>query len=208
MNDWGGSLLYMLRYLLDDILHFRKREESVPSSEDLVNGSPAPVRDPRINALREQGDVGSLRAIFAQEGNLAPGLDAAEALAQLGDESGVDALIHALEGPSAYLSDYAADILLRLNNFRGNEAVRSHRQALERPSFPRDAPESILAYKAKLREMLPTIEEAPPAAKAVPSEPPNPPQTSAVQPEPDLGTQRPGDVWEAYYRKQAEFDAW
>jgi hypothetical protein len=80
-----------------------------------------------INTLKERGDSKSLIK-FLQKENGADWmfrLDAAEALAKIGNEQGVDYLISALQSPNIDISEVAKEILEGLNDHKGNLALQS-----------------------------------------------------------------------------------
>lgn len=86
-----------------------------------------------INVLKEKGDFKSLIRILQKESGVdwMFRLDAAEALAQIGNEQGVDYLISALQSSDTDKSDtdkseVAREILEGLNDQRGNLALQSH----------------------------------------------------------------------------------
>ena len=97
----------------------------------LLGGPPGGPEDDtndgsEIGWLRSLGDHEALAQIMAREKQLAQGLDAAEALAELGDVRGLDHLIASLNSPSSHLRHQAAQILKRLNHPRGLRALHNH----------------------------------------------------------------------------------
>ena len=82
--------------------------------------------DSQLGWLRALGDSEALAQIMERDKQLTQGLEAAEALAELGDVRGLDHLISALNSPSTYLRHQAAQILKRLNHPRGLRALKEH----------------------------------------------------------------------------------
>jgi hypothetical protein len=95
------------------------------------------------------------------EAQFTPGLDAAEALARLGDPRGVEHLIRVLDGRSRYLSAYAREGLKRLNHPRGSQESRGFESDLEQAplqgsqamtTFNSDAVQQQIFGELNLRE--------------------------------------------------------
>jgi hypothetical protein len=80
----------------------------------------------QIGWLRSLGDREALFQIMEQHGQFAQGLEAAAALAELGDVRGLDFLIDTLDCPDADLQDQAAEVLHWLGHPRGLRALRDH----------------------------------------------------------------------------------
>lgn len=78
----------------------------------------------QVGWLRSLHDREALYQIMQRDQQLTQGLEAAEALAELGDVRGLDHLIATLKSPSSYLRHQAAQILERLNHPRGLRALK------------------------------------------------------------------------------------
>lgn len=89
-----------------------------------------------IAKLKQEGDTEKLVAILGNRRDWMLALDAAEALAQLQDERGLDYLIRALNNPNIDVRDVAREILEGLNNLQGNVALKS---CLSDPTHPPSA---------------------------------------------------------------------
>jgi hypothetical protein len=98
----------------DDAVMGRRREEIDENS------------DPKIQELWMRGDVDALMDILAGDPDVSIQLEAAEALADLGDEEALDLLIRTLEDPEKDYSGMAAEILDWLELPRGNAALQDH----------------------------------------------------------------------------------
>lgn len=103
---------WLLQLLFGLWRKLRGQQDPEPEIED--------DHDPEVDELAAEGDCEGLFQIMQQEDQFTPGLDAAAELVRLGDSRGRDHLIKVLEGPSAYLSEYARDLLKQLNDPRGN----------------------------------------------------------------------------------------
>jgi hypothetical protein len=79
--------------------------------------------DPRVKDLWIKGDTGALRRIFEDAPDFRPQLEAAEALAALGDDDALDVLIEALDDPNPQINESAAEMLDWLDLPRGNQAL-------------------------------------------------------------------------------------
>jgi hypothetical protein len=79
----------------------------------------------RIDKFMDEGDVSSLVSILENETDSIVCLNAAKALAQLGDERGLDYLIGALDVPDTRVNFVAKEFIIELNNPRGNLALAS-----------------------------------------------------------------------------------
>ena len=80
----------------------------------------------RINELIEQGDANGLASVLESEADPMLCLSVAKALAQLGDERGLDYLIAAMDVPDTDVTFAAKEILTDLDNPQGNLALTSH----------------------------------------------------------------------------------
>jgi len=89
--------------------------------------------DNEIAELKDKSDRDGLLSIMEDPATAMRGLDAAEALAELADERGLDYLIVALDSADADERDVAAEILEGLNNPRGNLALEAHSPASQPP---------------------------------------------------------------------------
>ena len=87
--------------------------------------------DPKIQQLWMQGDVDALRRIMEGDPDVPMRLEAAEALADLGDEDGLDFLIEMLDDTEEEHDEMAAEMLDWLDLPRGNEALRERGYAFE-----------------------------------------------------------------------------
>jgi hypothetical protein len=79
----------------------------------------------QVMELAENNDVNGLVNILENNSNLMVSLEAAIALAQLGDERGLNFLITSLIFPDPNISSQARKILVELNNPEGNAALDS-----------------------------------------------------------------------------------
>jgi hypothetical protein len=82
--------------------------------------------NPRIQALWRTGNTDGLMRFFESETDDARQLEAAEALADLGDEEALDVLIEALDDPDERIGETAAVMLDWLDLPRGNVALQEH----------------------------------------------------------------------------------
>ena len=85
----------------------------------------------KASLLKQQNDLPALLAMLENEPDWMEALDAAEALAQLGDARGLERLIQALGDPDPDVREVAREILSGLDDPRGN-------QALQQPFTPAD----------------------------------------------------------------------
>jgi len=94
-----------------------------------------------INELIERRDVNGLVGVLESEADAMLCLSVAKALAQLGDDRGLDYLIAALDIPDTDVNFAAKEILTDLDNPQGNLALTSHLSSNTHPEFPgkRDA---------------------------------------------------------------------
>jgi hypothetical protein len=122
-NDRGGWTALEFD-VIEDLLLARlgtlPRRAGDPSDGPAVDEE----ADSRIRQLWLQGDTDSLRRIMVQDSDTSLQTDAAEALADLGDEGALDALIEMLDDEDEARSDPAARILDWLDLPRGNAALR------------------------------------------------------------------------------------
>jgi hypothetical protein len=105
-----------------------------------TKGSPVPRSplDPNIEHLQNAGDVYGLLTVLHVEKEPVLRLEAADALARMGNEEGLDYLIQGLDAHDADESDAAREILEDLDLPRGNEALQKHPVAealLAAPSY-------------------------------------------------------------------------
>lgn len=105
----------------------------------LIARKPAPSpaakdsADDEIAGLKDKSDRDGLLTIMEDAGDPMLSLDAAEALAELDDERGLDHLILALHSPDADEREVAVEILEGLNNARGNLALGAYCAATKAP---------------------------------------------------------------------------
>ena len=83
-----------------------------------------PDSSSQVAWLRSLGDREALFQVMDGDRRSTQSLEAAEALAQLGDVRGLDHLIATLNNPSSGLRMEAAEILQQLNHPRGMRALR------------------------------------------------------------------------------------
>lgn len=93
-----------------------------PSNDESPGGSP-------VRWLRALGDRESLYQIVSQAGDSEEGLEAAEALAEMGDVRGLDRLISALDSPRLELREMAAEMIEDINHPRGLRALEQHSES-------------------------------------------------------------------------------
>ncbi len=108
---------------------------------------PPPPEDVEIAQLKASADRDALFAILEQEKHTARGLDAAQALAELGDGRGVDRMIDELNGPSEYRRDVARGMLEQLHDPRGDLALHAVSEAAVAP-LPTPLPAAPPAARA------------------------------------------------------------
>ena len=78
----------------------------------------------KASLLKQQNDLPALLAMLENEPDWMEALDAADALAQLGDPRGLERLIQALGDPDPEVRQVAREILTELDDPRGNQALR------------------------------------------------------------------------------------
>jgi len=84
-------------------------------------------QETRIIEMKQNGEIESLAYLLNNESEWMLRLDAAEALAQLGDERGLDYLTRALDDPDTDIGDVAKEILEGLNDPLGHLALQRPR---------------------------------------------------------------------------------
>ncbi len=116
----------------------------------------------------ERGDIDALRRIMEGDPDVPMRLEAAEALADLGDEGGLDLLIEMLDETDDEHDEMAAEILDWLDLPRGNEALRERGYA-----FETGGGKSTEAHEARPSGVeTPTAEAARNAARQGPAQSP------------------------------------
>jgi hypothetical protein len=78
----------------------------------------------KISELKQKNDLSGLLEMLEKENDWLLSLDAAEALAQLGDKHGLDRLISALNDSDVDVRDVAREILEGLDDPQGNLALK------------------------------------------------------------------------------------
>jgi len=101
--------IYQKRTLTDVI--YKMIDSLLPNSKENSN---------MINMLREKGDIESLLTIMRKKNDWLLCLEAAEALAQLGNEQGIHYLVSSLESPNGDIRDVANEILEELKERQSN----------------------------------------------------------------------------------------
>jgi hypothetical protein len=115
--------------IIQQILQQRLGELPPQNEPILGHGGETPpennlsVEEMNIQALKEKRDLDGLVGVIENENNPMICLDAAESLATLGDQRGIDYLINAVKIPDTDVSDAAKEILERINDPRGNQAL-------------------------------------------------------------------------------------
>jgi HEAT repeat protein len=92
--------------------------EEFPLDENLIEN--------QVVELSENNDINGLASILENNSDPMLCLEAAMALAQLGDERGLNYLISALEIPDAEVNSRARKILAEINHPEGNLALQPH----------------------------------------------------------------------------------
>jgi hypothetical protein len=101
------------------------------------------AKESKIDAMRKRGDVTGLERLMNHPLDWLDGLDAAEALALLGEESGVDYLLECLRDPDAEVRDVAIEILEHLDQPRATQALRDLAQNSMYPIVDEDRTVSL-----------------------------------------------------------------
>jgi hypothetical protein len=86
------------------------------------------TKERKIAGMKQRGDLNGLVKIIKNDAEWIPRIDAAEALAQLGDKRGLNYLINALDDTNIEIRDTAREILKGLNDPRGNQALLQARK--------------------------------------------------------------------------------
>ena len=86
------------------------------------------TKETRIAEMKQKGDLNGLVKIIRNDDEWISRMDAAKALAQLGDKRGLNYLIHALNDTDTNIQNIAREILEGLNDPRGNQALRQPRK--------------------------------------------------------------------------------
>ncbi len=106
----------------------------------------------RIAEMKQKGDLNGLVKITKNDDEWMFRMDAAEALAQLGDKRGLKYLISALDDADMDVRDVAREILEGLNDQRGNQALQKPRKLITEPSRPDSSSENLVVNKGKIRK--------------------------------------------------------
>jgi hypothetical protein len=112
--------------LLERLGNLPRRGTDPASGEDID----AEV-DPRIQQMWKRADVDGLRRLLERDSDASLRLEAAEALADLGDDDALDFLIEILDEADEEYSEVAAGMLDWLDLPRGNAALRERGYAFE-----------------------------------------------------------------------------
>jgi hypothetical protein len=112
---------------------FKYDDEPENSSEEAL-----PDNETQISIFKEQKDVDGLVKILENETDWLICLKAAEALAELGNESGMDYLIDALEIQDEDVKETARNMLEGLNLPRAKQALDAHPVAVTQPDSTSD----------------------------------------------------------------------
>lgn len=91
----------------------------------------------QVMELAENNDINGLMSLLENNTDLMESLEAAMALAQLGDERGLNYLIASLMFPDPKISSQARRILVELNNPEGNLALESLQVDSDQPYIPK-----------------------------------------------------------------------
>jgi HEAT repeat protein len=86
------------------------------------------TKEGKIAGMKQKGDRNGLVEIIKNDDEWRSRMDAAEALAQLGDKRGLNYLINALNDTDTEIRDAAREILEGLDDPRGNQALRQPRK--------------------------------------------------------------------------------
>jgi len=121
----GGANLTIAFEEIDPVIEILKTIKATQQDDQLNTNSSSDVEINEIIELAEGGDIDSLVEIVYNEPDTMIRLEAAMALAQLGDEHGVDYLIYALHSPEVDINSAARKILVELNHPKGNLALQS-----------------------------------------------------------------------------------
>ncbi|MFH1186423.1 MAG: HEAT repeat domain-containing protein, partial [Chloroflexota bacterium] len=108
-SQWSDLAFEVLESILTE------RLGRLPSEDDEAEGGGREEMDEsadsRVQGLWMEGDVDGLAGLIEDESDVSLRLDAAEALADLGDEAALDFLIEALEAPDPDVGEMAARLL-------------------------------------------------------------------------------------------------
>jgi hypothetical protein len=118
--EWTDLEMEIIESILVERLGKLPRRTGAPDEDQAVDTDVAP----RIQDLWKRGEADRLRHILADDLDVRMRLQAAEALADLGDEDALDYLIDMLDEGEEEPSELAAEILDWLNLPRGNAALR------------------------------------------------------------------------------------
>ena len=125
--EWTDLELEVIEAILTERLgKLPRRRMGVDESQEIDDEV-----DPRIQQLWKQGDIDRLRLVMEREAEIPRRLEAAEAMADLGQEDGLDFLIEMLDDDEEEHSEMAAELLDWLDLPRGNAALRDRDYAFE-----------------------------------------------------------------------------
>jgi hypothetical protein len=122
--EWSETAFDVVREILQNrLVEIPKQNEPILEYEVLLPDEK--FIKSQVMELAENNDINSLVNILENNSNLMESLEAAMALAQLGDERGLNFLITSLIFPDPNISSQARKILVELNNPEGNAALDS-----------------------------------------------------------------------------------
>src|SRR5262245_141483 len=106
-------------------------------------------KEEKIIEMKQIGDLNGLVKIIKNDAEWIFRMDAAEALAQLGDKRGLNYIIHSLDDSDAEVRDVTKEILERLNDPRGNQALLQPRKLDTVHSHHNNSSENLVVNKRK-----------------------------------------------------------
>jgi len=114
-------------------------------------------KEEKIIEMRQMGDLNGLVKIINNDDEWMFRMDAAEALAQLGDKRGLNYIIHSLDDSDADVRDIAKQILEGLNDPRGNQALLRPRKLGTVHSEHNNSSENLVVNKRKITKEARTL---------------------------------------------------
>ncbi len=134
--EWSETTFDVVREILQNrFVEIPKQNEPILEYEALLPDEQ--FIKSQVMELAENNDINGLVNILENNSDLMESLEAAMALAQLGDERGLNFLITSLMFPDPNISSQARKILVELNNPEGNLALESIDVDSDQPYVPK-----------------------------------------------------------------------
>ena len=134
--EWSETAFDVVREILQNrLVELPKQGEPILEYEEVLPDEK--FIKSQVMELAENNDINGLVDILENKSDLMESLEAAMALAQLGDERGVNFLITSLIFPDPNISSHARKILTELNDPEGNLALESLHADLDQPYIPK-----------------------------------------------------------------------